>query len=138
MHHAVIAAVIAGLSAACAERGGEEWQAAAAGRCPSGPVDNYLATRWQQCWFDAASGRWRTLSHDFHYDVLIVEVEAASLDDAEEITRRFVGLHAGRFMDITIYVYEEPASMPGPIRRVHWASGADELDTLDFTGARGQ
>lgn len=101
-------------------------------------MDNYLDTRWQQCWFEAAHGRWRTLSHDLHYDVLVVEVEAASLDDAPEIVRRFAALHAGRFNDITVYVYQAPASTPGPIRRVHWASGSDTLDTLDFAGARGQ
>lgn len=109
-----------------------------AGRCPSGAVDNYLEERWQQCWFEAGNGRWRTLGHEFHYDVLVIEVEAASLDDAEEITRRFVSLHAGRFTDMTVYVYQVPASMPGPIRRVHWALGSDDLETLDFTGARGQ
>lgn len=102
--------------------------------CRSAPVDNYLDERWQQCWFDAAHGRWRTLSHEFHYNVLVVEVEAASLDDAEEILRRFVDLHRGRFIDITIYVNREPASRPGPTRRIHWEMDSNTFDTLDFAG----
>ena len=131
---ALLATVLA--SPACVTRTGNG--APLEGRCPPGSVDNYLDMRWQQCWFEAAHGRWRTLSHDFHYDVLVVEVEAASLDDAPEIVRRFAGVHAGRFTDMTIYVHQEPASKPGRVRRVHWSFATDALDTLDFAGARGQ
>ena len=70
--------------------------------------------------------------------MLVVEVEAASLEDAEEIIRRFIDLHRERFTDITVYVHMEPASRPGPVRRIHWSSDAEALDTLDFTGVRGQ
>jgi hypothetical protein len=107
-------------------------------RCPSGTVDNYLADRWQRCWFDAARGQWRTLSHEFHYSVLVVEVESASLDNAEEIIRRFVDLHRGRFTDITIYVHQEPAAQPGPVRRIHWEWDEKAFDTLDFAGVKGR
>jgi hypothetical protein len=48
--------------------------------------------------------------------------------------RRFVDLHRGRFIDITIYVYREPASRPGPTPRIHWDLDSDALDTLDFAG----
>ena len=136
--HLLAAAVIACLSSGCTPTPEKEPPVPDAPRCAPGPVDNYLSEGWQRCWFDAAHGRWRTLSHEFHYDVLVVEVEAASLEDAEEIIRRFIDLHRERFTDITVYVHMEPASRPGPVRRIHWSSDAEALDTLDFTGVRGQ
>jgi hypothetical protein len=132
------AAVLAGVCWACSPAPEPLPPVANEPRCPPPPVDNYLDERWQQCWFDAARGRWRTLSHDFHYNVLIVEVEAASLDDSEEIIRRFIDLHRERFIDITLYVHQEPAAQPGPVRRLHWDLDSNAIDRLDFTGARGQ
>ena len=101
-------------------------------RCAKGPVDNYLSQQWQQCWFDAPRGRWRTLNHELHYDVLVVEVEAASLADADEIARRFVRLHDDRFSEILIYV--QAASTPTAsriVRRVRWARKTG-FETLEF------
>lgn len=144
-HRAATAAVLACLGSGCTSASESQQPSAErapavadAPRCRSAPVDNYLAEYWQKCWFDATRGRWRTLSHEFHYNVLVVEVEAASLDDAEEIIRRFVDLHRGRFIDITLYIHQEPASRPGPVRRIHWDIDSDGLDTLNFTGTRGQ
>ena len=133
----VTAFVLAGLWTACAAAQDRRPPPSGTPQCRSGKVDNYLADHWQRCWFDAARGRWRTLSHEFHYDVLVVETESASLDNAEEILRRFVDLHRGRFTDITIYVRLEPASKPGPVRRIHWEWDTKTFDTLDFTGAKG-
>jgi hypothetical protein len=104
-------------------------------RCPSGKVENYLAVEWQQCWFDAAHGRWRTLNHELHYYTVIVEVEAASLADAEEIARRFADLHGDRFEEITVYVQAESAPETSPIRRVEWSRDARTFEILDFVGS---
>jgi hypothetical protein len=102
-------------------------------RCAKGPVDNYLSERWQQCWFDAPRGRWRTLNHELHYDVLVVEVEAAGLGDADEIARRFVTLHRDRFSEILIYVQAETTPIASRIvRRVRWARKTG-FETLEFT-----
>ena len=101
-------------------------------RCPSGAVDNYLLPRWQRCWFDAAHGRWRTVNHELHYDVLVVEVEAASLAVSDEIASRFVELHGERFpLEILIYVRQEAAPPGATIRRVTWSKRAG-FKTLEF------
>ncbi|HXH24990.1 MAG TPA: hypothetical protein VNI78_07055 [Vicinamibacterales bacterium] len=50
-----------------------------------GRVSNYLVPRWQQCWFSEQGGRWRTLDDTLHYSVLVVQVEATSLDLAGAI-----------------------------------------------------
>jgi hypothetical protein len=104
-------------------------------RCPSGEVENYLAAEWQQCWLDAAHGRWRTLNHELHYYTVIVEVEAASLADAEEIARRFADLHGDRFEEITVYVQAESAPEKSEIRRVEWSRDTKTFETLDFVGS---
>jgi hypothetical protein len=104
-------------------------------RCPSGKVENYLDAAWQQCWFDAAHGRWRTLNHELHYYTVIVEVEATSLADAEEIARRFAALHADRFEEITVYVQAESAPATSPIRRVEWSRDTKTFESLDFVGS---
>lgn len=101
--------------------------------CAPGPVDNYMAARWQQCWFESAGGRWRTVNHEFHYDVLVAQVEATTLEDAEEITRRWVDQHRERFHEILVYV--RPASgTVSTTRRVRWTA-ADGYQTLDFPHA---
>jgi hypothetical protein len=100
--------------------------------CPRGTVDNYLLDQWQRCWFDAAHGHWRTLSEDTHYDTLVVQVEAASLADAEEIARRFVKVHAeGYPREILIYVHHETKAPARMVRRVTW-SPKSGFKTLDF------
>jgi hypothetical protein len=99
--------------------------------CRSGPVGNLLSPGWQQCWFNAAGGRWRTLKHELHYDSFVVDVEAATLVDAREIAQRFID-NQPRFRYLTLYVYQEPASTPGPVRRLSW-SAATGFETLDYT-----
>jgi hypothetical protein len=102
--------------------------------CPEGPVENYLAAPAQQCWYDAPHGRWRTLGHDLHYDTVVAEIEASSLDDADEIARRFVEVHGGKFGEILIYVQEASAPKIAPIRRVRWIKGAG-YDRLEYVAA---
>jgi hypothetical protein len=102
--------------------------------CPSGPVENYLAERAQKCWYDAPHGRWRTLGHDLHYQTIVAETEASSLNDADEIARRFVEVHGGKFEEILIYVQETSAPKSSLIRRVRWIKGTG-YDRLEFVGA---
>jgi hypothetical protein len=98
-------------------------------RCPRGTVDNYLLPRWQQCWFDAANGRWRTVNHELHYDVLVVEVKTESLADSDEIAGRFVKRHGERFpLEILIYVQRESDAT---VRRVTWSKRAG-FKSLEF------
>jgi hypothetical protein len=102
--------------------------------CPAGPVDNYLSERWQQCWFNGPHGRWRTLEHHLHYYTLVVEVEAASLADADDIARRFVDLHKEQFSEIMLYVQAASAPATSLIRRVRWTKGT-RFESLEFVGS---
>ena len=104
--------------------------------CPPGRVANYLSQEAQQCWYAASQGRWRTLSHELHYDVLVVQVEASSVDDSDEIAGRFVERHGGRFSEILIYVHPEPAEASARIRRVRW-TGDTGFQRLEFSGPAG-
>ena len=113
--------------------------AARAGRlgiptCPRGPVQNYLADNVLQCWFDGPSGRWRTLNHEFHYDSLVFEVEAASLEDARAIAERIVSVHGKRFLELSLYVRTPPPADGSPrrIRRIRWSSRDGYEPPLDF------
>jgi hypothetical protein len=100
--------------------------------CPRGPVENYMLTVWQQCWFAAAQGRWRTLNFETHIDSLVVEVEAANLADADEIAKRWVKLHGDEYRsEIVIYVRKETPAIPATIRRVSW-SRTRGFSTLEF------
>jgi hypothetical protein len=102
--------------------------------CPRRPVVNYMAAEFLQCWFEAPHGRWRTLNHEFHDTVLVVEVEAASLDDAHEITARWVNVHRGMFSEILVYVQAESAPGTSIIRRVQWTR-TNGYATLEYAGA---
>lgn len=104
------------------------------GPCPRRAIANYLAAEFLQCWFEAPHGRWRTLNHEFHYTVLVVEVEAASLDDAHEITARWVRLHREKFSEILVYVQAESAPKTSLVRRVRWTR-AKGYETLEYMGA---
>jgi hypothetical protein len=121
--------VAAGLTA-CAGRGAR----LGIPTCPRGPVANYLADAVLQCWFDAPNGRWRTLSHEFHYDSLVFDVEADSLEDARTIAERIVGVHGKRFMELALYVRAAPPADGGPrrVRRVRWSSRDGYEPPLDF------
>lgn len=103
-------------------------------RCPPGPVESYLVPDMQQCWFDAPNGRWRTLEHHLHYYSLVVEIEAESVADADEIARRFVEVHGERFTEILLYVQAEPAERASLIRRIQWTTQSG-YRTLEFVGS---
>ena len=98
--------------------------------CPPGAAGALLSTDALQCWFAARRGRWRTLSQESHFDVLVVRVEAFDVRDAEDIARRFV---AGQpaFSEILVYVRPETSGARSRIRRVQWTRAAG-FDTLDF------
>ena len=102
--------------------------------CPRRPIVDYMAAEFLQCWFDAPHGRWRTLNHEFHYTVLVVEVEAASLDDAHEIAARWAKVHREMFSEILVYVQAESARETSLIRRVRWTR-AKGYDTLEYMGS---
>jgi len=53
--------------------------------CPVSAAHDLLSVDALQCWFTAAHGRWRTLSHESHYAVLVVEVVSP---DSEERDRK--------------------------------------------------
>jgi hypothetical protein len=102
--------------------------------CPRRAVANYLLAEFLQCWFEAPHGRWRTLYHEFHYTNLVVEVEAASLDDAHEITARWVRVHREKFSEILVYVQAESGAETSLIRRVRWTR-ANGYETLEYMGS---
>ncbi|MQA29269.1 MAG: hypothetical protein GEU82_05430 [Luteitalea sp.] len=104
-------------------------------------VENYLVARAQQCWYSSPNGRWRITNHELHYDVLVVETEATSITDAEELTRRIVEVHGGAsegftsFSEILVYVQEEGAPATSTIRRVRWTNRSGTYEVLEFEGA---
>jgi hypothetical protein len=113
-------------------------------RCRPGPVDNYLAADAERCWYGAPHGRWRLLRHELHYYTVVIEVEADSLDDADEIARRLVenlkdtGQPANearvRFREVMVYVQQASAAKESPIRRIRWTQKAG-YETLTFVGS---
>jgi hypothetical protein len=99
--------------------------------CPPGAGDDLLSTDALQCWFDAPNGRWRTLSHESHFAVLVVNVEANDLNDAESIARRFVASERQTFEEILVYVRAE--STDGEkVRRIRWTAQSG-FETLEFS-----
>lgn len=99
--------------------------------CPIGAADALLSVQALQCWFAARHGQWRTLSHQSHFDVLVVQVEALDLRDAEEIARRFVNGEHLTFSEILIYVRTQSRADTAPIRRVRWTREKG-CETIDF------
>jgi len=104
-----------------------------AGDCARGPVPNYMAARAQQCWYATAGGRWRIVNHDFHYDVLVMQAEASTLDLTDDIVRRVTEVHGERFVEILIYVRSE-AGNPATIRRARWTGGG-RVEHVDFAAS---
>jgi hypothetical protein len=100
-------------------------------KCPSSVGDQLLSTEALQCWFTAPNGRWRTLSHESHFAVLVVEVEAADIRDAKAIARRFVGTGRQTFSEILLYVQNELRTEGDVVRRIRWTADAG-FETLDF------
>jgi len=100
--------------------------------CPTGADGHLLSSDALQCWFTAPSGRWRTLSHESHYAVLVVNVEAADLDDAEAIARRFVAGERATFSEILVYVQDEGRTDDDTVRRIRWTLETG-FEALDFS-----
>lgn len=105
--------------------------------CPHGPVGNYLASEWRDCWFDLPDGRWRLLRYDFHGGVLVVHARASSVDLADAIVRFIAAVHSWQYSEIVVYVANDLASthVPSLIRRARWtrAGGFDALEFVSFT-----
>ena len=99
--------------------------------CPVGAAERLLSIDALQCWFDAPHGRWRTLSHESHFTVLVVQVEASDLRDAETIARRFVASERETFSEILIYAERERRTNRDVIRRVRWTTDAG-FESLEF------
>jgi hypothetical protein len=102
--------------------------------CAAGAVHDPLSVDALQCWFAAPHGRWRTLSHESHYAVLVVEVEAADIRDADGIARQFVDAERGTFSEILVYVQREARTAGDAIRRVRWTSELG-FEGLDFNAS---
>jgi len=118
-------------AAACAGRRPQVLPDIGITACPVSAAHDLLSVDALQCWFTAAHGRWRTLSHESHYAVLVVEVEAADIRDADGIARQFVDAERGTFSEILLYVQRQARSAGDRIRRVRWTSDLG-FESLDF------
>ena len=137
-HHPAWQAALLAASALCV---GATWSCGAARQhaetrhgiemCPTGAADALLSVPALQCWFAARHGQWRTLSHESHFDVLVVHIEAFDLRDAEDIARRFVASEGTTFSEILIYAQAQSRADPARIRRVRWTREKGS-ETLDF------
>jgi hypothetical protein len=99
--------------------------------CPPSAAGDLLSIDALQCWFSAPHGPWRTLSHESHFAVMVVQVEAADLRDAESIARRFVASERDTFSEILVYAQRERRIARDFIRRVRWTQDTG-FETLDF------
>jgi hypothetical protein len=89
---------------------------------PDGAADALLAVEALECWFPAKRAQWRTLSHESHYDVLVVTVEAYDLRDAgNRVALRRQSTRT--FSEIMIYARPHSRSGTTRIRRVRWTRG---------------
>jgi hypothetical protein len=120
-------------AAACAGRHPRVFPDIGIKACPAG-VNDLLSVDALQCWFSAPHGRWRTLSHESHYAVLVVQVEAADIRDAAGIARRFVDAERGAFAEILLYVQREARTDGDPIRRLRWTADLG-FESLDFSAS---
>ena len=127
----VIAAVV-GVSVGCASTPKPIVSSHGVERCPTGADGALLDVEALECWFPAKHAQWRTLSHESHYDVLVVTVEAFDLRDAGEIASRFVANQRDTFSEIMIYAHPPPRSGTTRIRRVRWTREQGS-ETFDFT-----
>jgi hypothetical protein len=135
--NAIAALVVLGFSAACAAKRPPVLNDAGIPRCAADAAAHLLSVDALQCWFDAPHGRWRTLSQESHYAVLVVHVEVQSLRDASDIARRFVAGERENFSEILIYAEPDNASGLAKTRRVRWTKYG-EYEELEFdTGAPG-
>jgi hypothetical protein len=98
--------------------------------CAAAAADALLSPHALQCWFEARHGRWRILSHVSFHDALVVQVEARSLDDADEITRRFTAGDISAFSEILVYTQAESRTS-SRVRRVRWTRSTG-YEVLEF------
>jgi hypothetical protein len=105
--------------------------------CPAGASNTLLSVEALQCWLMGPHGRWRTLSHESHFDVLVVQAEALDLRNAKAIARAFAANEHTTFSEILVYVHQPRRSGHARIRRVRW-NGPGPLETFDFTAPAGQ
>ena len=101
--------------------------------CAAGAGTDLLAVAALQCWFDAPHGRWRIVEHHSLYQELVVEVEAISLSDADEIAQRFVTSAGDDFSEMLIYVHPEWPRPASRVRRVRWTR-AHGFESIEFSG----
>ena len=100
--------------------------------CPATASNELLSAAALQCWFEAPHGRWRTVSHESHYAMLVVSVEAADVRDADMIAQRFVTSERQTFSEILLYVQRELRSAGNIVRRIRWTLDGG-FEALDFT-----
>ena len=112
--------------------------------CAAGAATALLSVEALQCWLPAPHGRWRILSHDSHFDVLVVQAEAADLRDASDIARAFAANQVARrlqpsetFSEILVYVRQQAHGGQVRTRRVRWTKTAP-LEIFDFTAPAGE
>ena len=102
--------------------------------CPIAAAEALLSPDALQCWFSAGHGRWRILSHVSLYDALVVQVEAQSLRDADEIARRFTEGEGEPFSEIIVYTRSESRKPDARVRRVRWTRSSG-YDVLEFNAS---
>jgi hypothetical protein len=132
----LIAVALLVFGSAAANCGGRKLEQEASGTpdCRPDAVGDLLSSEALQCWFSGPGGRWRILSHDSHYDVLVVNVEALALRDADHIARDLVAQEGSAFSEILVYA-QPPSTTPSPrVRRVQWTRSAG-FDVLEFDGS---
>jgi hypothetical protein len=99
--------------------------------CPDSAAHELLGPYALQCWWHASHGRWRTLSHESHYDALVVTTEVSDVRDAREIADRFVADQRSTFSEILIYARPDATTPAAHMRRVRW-SRRTGFEILDF------
>jgi hypothetical protein len=97
--------------------------------CPSAASADLLSVDALQCWFASRHGRWRVLSHESHYNVLVVQIAASDVGDAGEIGERFVDNQRRFWSEILLYVQPDAGRQGAAIQRIRWtpAGGFERL-----------
>lgn len=102
--------------------------------CPISTQDELLAPGALQCCWPARHGPRRTLSHDSHYDALVIDVEVSDFRDAREIANRFVKAESSTYAEILLYAHPAASMRSSRVRRVRWSRGTG-FEVLDFVAA---
>ncbi len=101
--------------------------------CAPAAEHDLLSAGALQCWLEAPHGRWRILSHESHFDVLVVHTEAHDRRDAADIAHRIVDHLRARFSEILVYTQQPTREANARILRVEWTR-AGGFDTIEFVG----